>query len=153
MRSVSDFFILSNRNLNSIDDFFTSIKDTSRLAVTCFVGVIIGLAALGIFGTILMACCQKYRCRYLLYFICVILFVFAIIIFLLAVSFSISAPILSLTCDFFTVSTANSTAFKQNLGGELGSYLSVCLPGGSGDFINQFQGVDLSALNGMNDAI
>lgn len=57
MKSVSDFFILSNRNLNSIDDFFTSIKDTSRLGVTCFVGVIIGLVALGIFGTILMACC------------------------------------------------------------------------------------------------
>ena len=93
----------------------------------------------------------------MLYFICVILLVLGLLSFLLSFFFSIFTPILYLGCDFLTVSISSSAGFTTNLGnaigGQFSSYLSVCLPGGSGDIINQLQGVDLSAINGLTSAV
>ena len=86
-----------------------------------------------------------------------ILLVLGLLSFLLSFFFSIFTPILYLGCDFLTVSISSSAGFTTNLGnaigGQFSSYLSVCLPGGSGDIINQLQGVDLSAINGLTSAV
>lgn len=127
------------------------------IAVTAFFGVFIGLGVLGIIGTLLMSCCDKFSCRYLLYFICVIFLVLGLLSFLLSVLFSVITPVLYLGCDFLTTSLASTAGFNANLatplGAQLSSYLGVCLPGGSGDIINQLQGVDLSTINGLSNAV
>lgn len=144
-------------NISNIDDSISGIMKIVTLAVTAFFGVFIGFAVLGIVGTLLMTCCEKFSCRYLLYFLCVILLLLGFLSFLLSLFFSIFTPILYLGCDFLTVAISSSAGFTANLGnaigGQFSSYLSVCLPGGSGDIINQLDGVNLTALNGMNGAI
>jgi hypothetical protein len=141
----------------STHDSINSIMNMVTLVVTAIFGVFIGLGVLSILGTVLMTFCDKYSCRYLVYFVCVILFILGIISFLLAFIFSIITPILYLGCDFINVSVSSSTAFNANLGNLLGTQisplLSVCLPGGTGDLINQIQGVDMSAINGLTNTI
>ena len=144
-------------SFSSLNDAVSPIMNTVTLAVTAIFGVFIGLGVLSILGTVLMTFCDKYSCRYLVYFVCVILFILGIISFLLAFIFSIITPILYLGCDFINVSVSSPTAFNTNLGSQLGSQisplLSVCLPGGSGDIINQIQGVNMSAITGLTSAI
>ena len=144
-------------SFSSINDSVNPIMNMITLVVTAIFGVFIGLGVLSILGTVLMTFCDKYSCRYLVYFVCVILFILGIISFLLALIFSIITPILYLGCDFINVSISSPTAFNNNLGSKLGAQisplLSVCLPGGSGDIINQIQGVDMSAITGLSSTI
>ena len=149
--------------LTGVDSSFATIYDAVNpimnlitLVVTAVFGVFIGLGVLSILGTVLMTFCDKYSCRYLVYFVCVILFILGIVSFLLALIFSIITPILYLGCDFINVSVSSQTGFSNNLGSKLGSLtplLSVCMPGGAGDIINHIQGVDMSAINGLTSAI
>lgn len=141
---------------SGIDDTVSPIMKIITMAITAFFGVFIGLSVLGIIGTLFMTCCDKFSCRYLLYFICVIFLILGIISFLIATLFSVITPVLYFGCDFLTTSISSTAGFNANLAGPLGaqfsSYLGVCLPGGSGDIINQLQGVDLSTINGLSSA-
>jgi hypothetical protein len=79
MTSMTDLVSGFDTNISKfIDDSISGIMKIVTLAVTAFFGVFIGFAVLGIVGTLFMTCCEKFSCRYLLYFLCVILFVFGI---------------------------------------------------------------------------
>jgi hypothetical protein len=155
--SLKDLMAGLDSSFSSVNDAVSPIMNIVTLAVTAIFGVFIGLGVLSILGTVLMTFCDKYSCRYLVYFVCVILFILGIISFLLAFIFSIITPILYLGCDFINVSVSSPTAFNTNLGSKLGAQisplLSVCLPGGSGDIINQIQGVNMSAITGLTSTI
>lgn len=143
--------------ISTMDDSVSPIMKIVTIVVTAIFGVFIGLGVLSIIGTILMTFCDKFSCRYLVYFVCVILVVLGILSFLLATLFSVITPVLYLGCDFLTTSISSQSSFTTNLGplvpAQLSSYLSVCLPGGTGDLLNQIQGVNLTAINGLTDAV
>ena len=145
-----------NGYLDTVNSSISPYMNIITIVVTAFFGVFIGLGILGIIGVILMTCCDKYGCRYLLYFVCVILFVLGIISFLLSVLFSIITPVLYLGCDFISVTISSQANFTTNiqplLGAQLTGFVSVCLAGGSGDIVSQ-AGVDTSAINGLSGAI
>lgn len=73
-------------------------KTIGTLVINLIYGIALGLAALALLGVILMTFCDKYKCRYLMYFSCVILFFIGIIGFLVAIIFSIIVPVLYLFC-------------------------------------------------------
>ena len=145
------------------DDLFTSMDEQASpimslvtIAVTAVFGVFIGLGVLSIVATLMMTCCDKYKCRYLIYFVCTILTVLGIFCFLITIIFSLLTPIIYFSCDFINVTIASEAGFSKNLDPLLGSGLTtmvgVCLPGGTGDIVNKL-GVDLSALNGLSSAV
>lgn len=66
--------------------------------ITAFFGVIVGLSILGILGAILMTFCDKYKCRYLIYFSCTIMFIIGIVTFIVAILFSLLVPAFFFSC-------------------------------------------------------
>jgi hypothetical protein len=142
--------------LSTTDTSISPIMKIVTLGVTAFFGVFIGLGVLGIIGAILMTFCDKFSCRYLVYFVCVILLILGILSFLLSIVFSVITPILYLGCDFLTVTVGSSTGFNTNLSPLLDpsivGYIKVCMPGGTGDLINAL-GVDVSAINGLTSSV
>ena len=72
------------------------------LAVTIFFGVLVGLSVLVILGALLMTFCEKYKCRYLIYFSCCLLIIFGIVGFLLSIIFSAIVPALYFSCEFIS---------------------------------------------------
>ncbi len=102
-------------------------------------GVAMGFAVFALIGVIFMTFCDKYKCRYLMYFACIILFLFAIIGFLLAFIFSLILPVMYWGCDWLTVSISTGGGFTTNLGSILdsatASKITPCLADGDGDMI------------------
>lgn len=143
--------------ISGMDDTVSPIMKIVTLVVTAIFGVFIGLGVLSIIGTILMTFCDKFSCRYLVYFVCVIFVLLGFLSFLLATLFSVITPVLYLGCDFLNTSISSQSGFQTNLGpimpAQLSSYLTVCLPGGTGDLLNQIQGVNLTAINGLTAAV
>ncbi len=157
MGDLVDMFSGVDSSIGSFNDTITPIMNIVTIVVTAIFGVFIGLGVLSILGAILMTCCDKYSCRYLVYFVCVILTLLGIVCFILAILFSVITPVLYLGCDFLTVSISSSSGFNTNLGAKLGaqisSYLGVCLPGGTGDIINQIQGVNMSSITSLTTTV
>lgn len=156
MNDMANLVIGFDGFISGGDDIISPVMSIITTAVTAFFGVFIGLGVLGIIGTLLMTFCDKFSCRYLLYFICTILFILGLISFILAVLFSVITPVLYFGCDFLTTSISSSANFNTNIGGifpQFGAYLSVCLPGSTGDIINQLGGVDLSAINNLTSVV
>lgn len=73
-------------------------KDSGTLVIQMFYGVALGAALIALIGVVLMTFCDQYKCRYLMYFACLILFFFAIVGFLMATIFSIIVPIMYWGC-------------------------------------------------------
>ena len=80
-------------------------------AVTALFGVIIGFSVLGIVGALITTFCNKFKCRYLIYFTCLFLFLIGIVLFLLSTLFAVITPILFYTCEFLTYSTESADNF------------------------------------------
>lgn len=79
--------------------------------VTAIFGAFIGLGVLGVVGTIIMTFCEKFRCRYLLYFICLIFVLIGIVCFIITLLFSIVTPVLYLACDFLQTTVSSQAGF------------------------------------------
>lgn len=62
-------------------------------------------------GTLLMAFCDKTRCRYLVYFSCFFLFWIGVAGFLLSGLFSVLTPAVYFGCQFIDFSLASSLNF------------------------------------------
>jgi energy-coupling factor transporter transmembrane protein EcfT len=103
-------------------------------------GVAMGFAVFALIGVILMTFCDKYKCRYLMYFACIILFLFAIIGFLLSFIFSLILPVMYWGCDWLSVSINTGAGFTTNLGSILdsatASKITPCLADGNGDMVS-----------------
>lgn len=148
--------------IKPFDTMFSGIANTVSpylkiitQVVTAFFGVFIGLGVFGIIGVVLMTFCNKYSCRYLIYFICLILTILGILSFLLAILFSIITPVLYLSCDFINVTIGSQDGFSTNLQPILGTatnMIKVCLPGGTGDIIRQFN-ITITAIDSLQMAI
>jgi hypothetical protein len=105
---------LSNADTGSYD-FMNAIsnkKPLINLGVQLVYGVTIGLASLMLLGTLLVAFCDKPKCRYLMYFACFLLFFIGMIGFLMTIIFSIITPTVFFGCQFINVSLASTANFN-----------------------------------------
>lgn len=102
---------------NNVGDTLSSLdapSDSGTLAIQLFYGVALGFAILALIGVVLMTFCDKYKCRYLMYFSCLVLFIFALIGFFIAIIFSILVPLMYWSCDWLTVTVGTSAGFNTN---------------------------------------
>ena len=106
--TIDEFDSGFGSTLATLDDVLAIITT----AVTALFGVLIGLTVLGIIGAIIMTFCNKFGCRYLIYFTCVILFIIGIVLFLVSIIFAILTPTLYYGCDFLTYSIASESNFQ-----------------------------------------
>ena len=81
------------------------------LAITVIFAVFIAFSVFGILGALMMTFCDKYSCRYLVYFACCFLFLLGIFCFLLSFLFSIFVPLMYYTCDFLQYSVESGANF------------------------------------------
>ena len=128
------------------------------MVISIIYGVMLGLSVLALLGVVLMTFCDKYKCRYLMYFSCVILFFLGILGFLIAMIFSILVPVMYFLCGWLDV-TLTSTGFSGNTqkflsDAQVRNIIGTCLVGGTGDILNAIGGSTVSApINGLKDAI
>lgn len=128
------------------------------LAIQLFYGVALGLAVMALLGVIMMTFCDKYKCRYLMYFSCFILFFFALLGFFIAIIFSIFVPLIYWSCDWLSVSFSSSANFNTNMAGlvtdaNTRTYISPCLRGGTGDLMAAVAPGQVATLNNLRDSL
>ncbi len=139
-------------------DLMEAPKTMGTLVINLIYGVALGLAALALLGVVLMTFCDKYKCRYLMYFSCVILFFFGLLGFIIAILFSIIVPVLFFFCEWMDV-TITSTGFNTNTqkfltDTQVRNIVSSCLVGGSGDIMAAVGGASISTtINGLKSSI
>lgn len=73
-------------------------KSIGSLVINLIYGIALGVSVLALLGVVLMTFCDKYKCRYLMYFSCVVLFFLGLVGFLIAVVFSILVPVVFFLC-------------------------------------------------------
>lgn len=95
-------------------DTFSSKKPMINLGVQLVYGVTVGLASMMLLGTLLVAFCDKPKCRYLMYFSCFLLFFIGIVGFFMTIIFSIIAPTTFFGCQFIDYSLSSSSNFDCN---------------------------------------
>lgn len=145
-------------SLSSILDVMETPKSAGTLVISLIYGIMLGLSVLALLGVVLMTFCDKYKCRYLMYFSCVILFFLGILGFLIAIIFSILVPVFFLLCEWLDV-TMTSTGFITNTQSVLSdvqvrNIVSSCLVGGNGDIISAIGvGSVTTTINGLRDSI
>ena len=117
-----------------------SPKDLGTMGIQLFYGVALGLATLALLGVVLMTFCDKYKCRYLMYFSCFILFFFAILGFLISIVFSILVPIMYWGCQWLDITIGSPSSFNSNVGSLLDAgtrgKIQVCIKGGNGKLLD-----------------
>jgi uncharacterized protein YukE len=86
--------------------------DNGNVGLQAFYGVFIGFGFFALLGTLLTACCDKYGCRYLMYFSCFFLFIAGLIGFFIAVLISIFIPAVTWGCSFLDVTLASQAGFN-----------------------------------------
>ena len=128
--------------------------DNGNMALQAFYGVFIGFGFFALLGALLTACCDKYGCRYLMYFSCVFLFVVGLIGFLIATVLSVVIPAATWGCSFMDVTLASESGFTTNLNTALGSsvtnQLKYCMPFQNGRIIDAVVS-DPAAMNTLNN--
>lgn len=72
---------------------------------------IFGLCIIALFGTWLMCCCGKDRCRFLLYCACFFMFFLVFFTTIFTVAFSAAIPPFAWGCDFITSAFADQPQF------------------------------------------
>jgi hypothetical protein len=107
---------LSNADSGSYTylDMISSKKPLINLGVQLVYGVTVGLASLMLLGTLLVAFCDKPKCRYLMYFTCVLLFFIGLVGFIMTIIFSIIAPTVYFGCQFIDFSISSTANFDCN---------------------------------------
>lgn len=125
--------------LKTTMDLMDTPKDMGTLVINLIYGIALGLAVLALLGVVLMTFCDKYKCRYLMYFSCVLLFFFGLLGFLIAIIFSIIVPVMFFLCEWLDV-TVSSTGFSSNVqkfisDSNIRGYITPCLTGGDGNLM------------------
>ena len=128
------------------------------MGLQAFYGVFIGFGFFALLGALLTACCDKYGCRYLMYFSCVFLFIVGLIGFLIATIISLIIPATTWGCSFLDVTLASDAGFTANLqtalGASVANQLKVCMPFGHGRIIDSIaSGSSMNALNNLTGVI
>jgi len=86
-----------------------------NMGLQAFYGVFIAFGFLGLLGTLLTVCCDKYGCRHLIYFSCLILFIIGLLGALLSTIFSILVPVLTWGCSFMDTTLATQAGFTGTI--------------------------------------
>ena len=76
------------------------ILEKITLGTKAFYAGLIALSSLLIIATILAAICSRYKCRYLMYLMCLLLVLVGILSLIIASFMSIIVPMLYFGCDF-----------------------------------------------------
>lgn len=145
-------------SLSSSLELLDTPKSMGTLVINVIYGVMLGLSILAMLGVVLMTFCDKYKCRYLMYFSCVILFFLAILGFIIAMLFSIIIPVMYFMCGWLDV-TLTETGFLSNTqslltDADVRTIVGTCLEGGDGQILNAIGGATVNdPINGLRDAI
>ena len=143
--------------VNTAYTYVTPALDGITIGVSVYFGVVIGFTVLAIIGCLLMSFCDKFKCRYLIYFACVILFLAALIGFLLSTIFSIMTPALYYSCEFVDYSFSSPANFKESFGSMLDlqklAMITTCFPGQTGDLLSILAPSIASTLNAALSSI
>ena len=111
LKDVKDLLTNGDTMFFSIYSSVTPYIPTINTAVTGIYAGLLGIASVGILATLLLLICNLYKCRYLLYFVCVILVVIGVISFILSLVLSILMPLVYFTCDFANYSFSSKANF------------------------------------------
>lgn len=76
------------------------ILEIITTVLIAFFAVVLSFSVIGIVMTILITFCKFYKCRYFIYFICVIFFFVSIVCLLVAFIMSLLTPLVYFGCDF-----------------------------------------------------
>lgn len=112
--NFSNFISNADNNSYTYMDTISNKKSLINLGVQVVYGVTIGLASMMLLGTLLVAFCDKPKCRYLMYFSCFLLFFIGLMGFLMSIIFSIITPTVYFGCQFIDFSLSSSTNFDSN---------------------------------------
>lgn len=88
-----------------------SKRSLINLGVQLVYAITIGVASLMLIGVLLVAFCDKSRCRFLIYFACFFLFFIGVVGFMLSVLFSILTPTIYFGCQFIDNTLSNKVNF------------------------------------------
>lgn len=106
--------------ISSYNDDLGSFLSTAQTAtsmipmvVQIFYGVSLGLAAFCLMGVVLMTFCDKYKCRYLMYFACLFMFFIGLLGFIIAVVFSAIIPVYYWGCVWISTTTSSQLGFNS----------------------------------------
>lgn len=86
-----------------------------------FYGAVLGMACLIIIAIIFLKCLDMLGCRYLIYFVSLILFFFCLLLFVYAVVLAILMPSLFYTCSYFQDTFTSPASFTSTILTLLGS--------------------------------
>lgn len=89
-----------------------TVGSNGNMGLQAFYGVFIGFASLALLGTLLTACCDKYGCRHLIYFSCLIMFLVGLFGALFATIFSVLIPFFTWGCSYLDVTLGSSAGFN-----------------------------------------
>lgn len=88
-------------------------KSLIVLGVKMVYGITIAIASFMLLGTMMVAFCDKTKCRYLIYSTCFILFLIGVIGFFISLVFSIITPITFFGCQFIDYSLSSASNFDS----------------------------------------
>jgi hypothetical protein len=97
---IIDSVTSADNNLGSLLSSFNTPGQYGSMGMQIFYGVLIGFSCLALLGALLTVCCDKYGCRYLMYFSCLIFFLGAFIGFFISTLFSFFVPVFTWTCSY-----------------------------------------------------
>jgi tetrahydromethanopterin S-methyltransferase subunit B len=147
----------ADNNLGTYLSYFNSPGQYGSMGMQVFYGVLIGFSCLALLGALLTVCCDKYGCRYLMYFSCLILFIGALVGFVVSTLFSILVPAFTWTCSYLDNTLQSSANFQTNLGTLFGTttvnQIAVCMPFGDGNIVNSVGGGATAGLNNLTSVI
>lgn len=147
-----------NTSVDNALGMLDSPKSTGTMAIQIFYAVALGLSILALVGVVLMTFCDKFKCRYLMYFACVILFFFGLIGFLIAIIFSLIVPVMYWGCDWIGVTIGSAAGFNTNLQGLISdastrNYIAPCLKGGNGDILAAVAPSSAATLKNLSSSL
>lgn len=114
INTIVDSLDKVDKNLNSPLKLFKTAGSNGNMGLQAFYGVLIGFSFFALLGTLLTVCCDKYKCRYLMYFSCIFLFIAGLLSFLLSSFFSMFIPPITWGCSFLDVALSSKSGFTGN---------------------------------------
>lgn len=105
--SIASSIVSMDNSIGGPVGIMGNVGKNGNMGLQVFYGVFIGFASLALLGTLLTACCDKYGCRHLIYFSCLIMFLVGLIGALLSGIFSIMIPVFTWGCSYLDVTLAS----------------------------------------------
>jgi hypothetical protein len=115
INTITDSVTKLDNNLNSPLKPLKTAGANGNMGLQAFYGVLIGFSFFTLLGTLLTVCCDKYKCRYLMYFSCIFLFLTGLLSFLLSSLFSMFIPPMTWGCSYLDVALKDKAGFTGTM--------------------------------------